>query len=157
MNEIKAGRGQTIMAKTEYQIEPGKQEIVVRRVFDAPRDLVFKACTDPNLIAKWWGPRRYTTTVDKMEVRPGGAWRFIHRDDAGNEFAFSGVYHDITAPERTVQTFEFEGLPGHVMLDTATFEELDGKTKLTQQLSRGWRRGQPSRWIGWPNCWRSCC
>ncbi len=52
------------MAKTEYQIEPGKQEIVVTRVFDAPRDLVFKACTDPNLLARWWGPRRYTTTVD---------------------------------------------------------------------------------------------
>jgi uncharacterized protein YndB with AHSA1/START domain len=120
------------MAKTEYQIEPGKQEIVVTRVFDAPRDLVFKACTDPNFIAKWWGPRRYTTTVDKMEARPGGAWRFVQRD-AGNEFVFSGVYHSITAPERTVQTFEFEGVPGHVLLDTATFEEFDGKTKLTQQ------------------------
>ena len=133
MNDSKTGRGATTMAKTEYQIEPGKQEIVVTRVFDAPRDLVFKACTDPNLIAKWWGPRRYTTTVDKMEVRPGGVWRFVQKDDAGNVFAFHGVYHEITAPERTVQTFEFEGVPGHVLLDTATFEEFDGKTKLTQQ------------------------
>jgi uncharacterized protein YndB with AHSA1/START domain len=69
----------------------------------------------------------------QVEARPGGAWRFVQRDDAGNEFAFSGVYHSITAPERTVQTFEFEGVPGHVLLDTATFEEFDGKTKLTQQ------------------------
>jgi uncharacterized protein YndB with AHSA1/START domain len=133
MGDSKTGRGAITMAKTEYQIEPGKQEIVVTRVFDAPRDLVFKACTDPNLIARWWGPRRYTTTVDKMEVRPGGAWRFVQMDDAGHEFAFHGVYHQISAPERTVQTFEFEGVPGHVLLDTATFEEHDGKTKLTQQ------------------------
>ena len=133
MSDSKAGRRATTMAKTEYQIEPGKQEIVVTRVFDAPRDLVFKACTDPNLIARWWGPRRYSTVIDKMEVRPGGTWRFVQSDGAGNEFAFHGVYHEITAPERTVQTFEYEGVPGHVLLDTATFEEHDGKTKLTQQ------------------------
>lgn len=133
MSDIKTGRGRATMAKTEYQIEAGKQEIVVTRVFDAPRDLVFKACTDPNLISKWWGPRRYTTKVDKMEVKPGGAWRFVQSDAAGNVFAFRGVYHDISAPERTVQTFEFEGVPGHVLLDTATFEEFDRKTKLTQQ------------------------
>jgi uncharacterized protein YndB with AHSA1/START domain len=133
MSDIKAGRGTTTMAKTDYQIEPGKQEIVVTRVFDAPRDLVFKACTDPNLLARWWGPRRYTTTVDKMEVKPGGMWRFVQKDGAGHEFAFRGVYHEVIASERTVQTFEFEGVPGHVLLDTATFEDFDGKTKLTQQ------------------------
>jgi uncharacterized protein YndB with AHSA1/START domain len=133
MSDSKTGRGVTTMGKTEYQIEPGKQEITVTRVFDAPRDLVFKACNDPILIAKWWGPRRYSTTVDKLEVKPGGVWRFVQNDDAGHEFAFSGVYHDITAPERTVRTFEFEGVPGHVLLDTATFEEHEGKTKLTQQ------------------------
>ena len=121
------------MGKTEYLIEPGKQEMVVTRVFDAPKDLVFKACTDPKLIAKWWGPRRLTTTIDKMEVKPGGTWRFVQRDAAGNVFAFHGVYHDVTAPERCVQTFEFEGVPGHVALETSTFEEFDGKTKLTQQ------------------------
>jgi uncharacterized protein YndB with AHSA1/START domain len=133
MSDIKTRRGATTMAKTEYQIEPGKQEIVVTRVFDAPRELVFKACTDPSLIAKWWGPRRYTTIASKMDVRPGGAWRFVQHDGAGNEFAFSGVYHSVDAPARTVQTFEFEGVPGHVLLDTAIFEEFDGKTKLTQQ------------------------
>ena len=133
MSDSKTGRGATAMSKTEYQIEPGKQEIVVTRVFDAPRDLVFKACTDPNLIASWWGPRRLTTTIDKMEVKPGGMWRFVQRDIEGHVFAFHGVYHEVTVPERCVQTFEFEGVPGHVAMDTTTFEEVDGKTKLTQQ------------------------
>lgn len=68
-----------------------------------------------------------------MEVKPGGTWRFVQRDAAGNVFAFHGVYHDVTAPERCVQTFEFEGVPGHAALETSTFEEFDGKTKLTQQ------------------------
>ena len=133
ISDSKAGRGASTAAKAEYRIEPGKQEIIVTRVFDAPRDVVFKACTDPDLLARWWGPRRYTTTVDKMDVKPGGVWRFVQKDTAGNEFAFHGVYHEVTAPKRTVQTFEFEGAPGHVLLDTAIFEEADGKTRLTQQ------------------------
>ena len=117
------------MGDTEIIIEPGRQDIVITRVFDAPRDVVFRAVTDPTLIPNWWGPRRYETIVDRMEVRPGGLWRFLNRDADGNEFAFKGVYHDIVAPERVVQTFEFEGVPGHVSLDTATLEEVDGKTK----------------------------
>lgn len=110
---------------------PSDKEIVMTRVFDAPRDLVFKAFTDPDLIPKWWGPRKYTTTVDKMDVRPGGSWRFITHDKDGNEDAFHGEFREIVPPERVVQTFEWEGLPGHVSIDTANFEELDGKTKVT--------------------------
>ncbi len=116
------------MAETEFVIEPGRQDIVITRVFDAPRDVVFKAITDPSLIPNWWGPRRYTTEVDRMEVKPGGRWRFVNRDPDGNEFWFKGVYHDAVAPERIVQTFEFEGMPGHVSLETAAFEEVDGTT-----------------------------
>jgi uncharacterized protein YndB with AHSA1/START domain len=116
------------MNETEFVIEPGRQDIVIRRTFDAPREVVFKAITDPSLIPNWWGPRRYTTDVDVMEVRPGGRWRFINRAADGTEFGFHGVYHDVVAPERVTQTFEFEGVPGHVTLDTATLEELDGKT-----------------------------
>jgi uncharacterized protein YndB with AHSA1/START domain len=133
MTEGNTGEGAITMAKTEYQIEPGTHEIVITRVFDAPRDLVFKAMTDPNAVPKWWGPRDLSTTIDKMEARPGGEWRFVQRDKAGNEFAFRGVYHEVKGPERTVQTFEFEGVPGHVALDTATFEEVEGKTRLRQQ------------------------
>ena len=118
------------MGETEIIIEPGRQDIVLRRVFDAPREVVFRALTDPDLIPSWWGPRRYETIVDRMEVRPGGLWRFLNRDADGNDYAFKGVYHEIAAPERVVQTFEFEGAPGHVSLDTATLDEVDGTTTL---------------------------
>lgn len=111
--------------------EPGVQQIVLTRVFDAPRELVYKAMTDPTLIPNWWGPRRLSTIVEKMDVTPGGTWRFVQRDPEGQEFAFHGVYHEVQPPERLVYTFEFEGAPGHVLLETVTFEELDGKTKLT--------------------------
>lgn len=117
------------MGETEFVIEPGRQDIVITRVFDAPREVVFKALTDPSLIPSWWGPARYETTVDRADVRPGGRWRYVSRDADGTEYGFRGVYHDIVAPDRVVQTFEFEGMPGHVSLDTATLEEVDGKTK----------------------------
>lgn len=119
------------MAKSKLVAEPGKQEITVTSIIDAPRDLVFKAYTDPNAIPQWWGPRGLTTVVDQMDVRPGGIWRFVHRDAEGNEYGFHGVYHDVMSPERIISTFEFEGMPGHVLLSTMTFEEQDGKTKLT--------------------------
>ena len=118
------------MEKTEYVIEPGKQEIIITRVFEASRELVYKAFTDPKIVAQWFGPREYTTTIDKMEARPGGLWRFVQRDQSGNEFAFHGVHHDIVAPERIIATFEFEGAPGHVLLQTVTFEP----TKMVEQL-----------------------
>lgn len=118
------------MSNTEFVIEPGRQDIVIRRMFDAPRDVVFKAMTDPSLIPNWWGPRRYTTEVDRLEVKPGGLWRLINRGADGTAYAFKGVYHDVEVPHRVVQTFEFEGAPGHVSLETATLEEVDGRTRL---------------------------
>ena len=107
------------------------REVVITRIFDAPRDLVFKASTNPDLIPQWWGPKRFATTVEKMDVNPGGVWRFIQHDQDGNEYAFNGVYMEIVPPEREVHTFEFEGMPGHVILETSTFKEFEGKTKLT--------------------------
>jgi uncharacterized protein YndB with AHSA1/START domain len=120
-------------AGTSITAEPGKQEIIITRIYDAPRSLVFKAYTDPKLIPGWWGPKRFTTAIDKMDVRPGGVWRFIQTDEGGNEFAFHGVYHDIVRPERIVQTFEFESAPGQVSLETAVFEELGSRTKVTSK------------------------
>jgi uncharacterized protein YndB with AHSA1/START domain len=122
--------------KTNILAEPGKQEIVITREFDAPRELVFKAFTDPTLIPQWWGPRSLSTQVDTMDVRPGGQWRFLNRDAEGNEYAFHGVYHEVRAPERIIDTFEFEGLPetGHVTLETMKLEALPGgRTKLIAQ------------------------
>ena len=133
MSDGKTGKGATAMAKSEFVIKPGVQEITVIREFDAPRELVFKAMMDPNAIPKWWGPRKYWTKVDKMDVRMGGTWRFINGDSSGNEFAFHGVFHLVDAPKRVVQTFEFEGVPGRVALDTMELEDLGGRTRMFQQ------------------------
>ena len=120
------------MTKTNLIAEPGKYEIIMARVFDAPRELVFKTMTDPKHIPQWWGRRNNTTIVDKMDVQAGGLWRYVQRDEQGNEFAFHGVYHSITVPERVIDTFEFEGMPGHVVLETMTLEtQADGATRLT--------------------------
>lgn len=116
--------------RIQIKAEPGKQEVTITRTLDAPRELVFKAHTDPSIIPLWWGPRRLTTTVERMEVRPGGYWRFVQRDAQGNAYAFHGAFHSVDAPTRLVQTFEFEGMPGHVSLDTLTLEEREGKTYL---------------------------
>lgn len=120
-----------VRRKSKLKRAGPKRELVITRVFDAPRELVFKTHTDPALIPKWWGPRGFTTTVDKMEVRPDGVWRFVQRGQDGKEYAFNGVYREVVPPERLVQTFEFEGMPGHVLLQTATFEDQGRKTKLT--------------------------
>lgn len=119
------------MTGTTQFATPTDLEIVVTRVFDAPRELVFKAMTDPELIPRWWGPRNHTTTVDTMDVRLGGAWRFLCRDSDGTEYAFRGEIREITPPERIVQTFEFEGMPGSISVETLTLEEHDGKTMVT--------------------------
>jgi uncharacterized protein YndB with AHSA1/START domain len=110
---------------------PTDREIHVERVFDAPRDRVFAVYTDPELIPEWWGPRGTTTIVDRMDVRPGGSWRFVGRDSEGGEAAFRGTYREITPPERIVQTFEWEGMPGHVSVETAVFEDLGDQTRVT--------------------------
>ena len=119
---------------------PSDREIVGSRIMDAPPELVFKAYTDPELIPRWWGPRRYATTVDKMDVRPGGVWRFVHRAADGGEYAFNGVYREIVPPKRLVYTFNYEGAPGHEAVETVTFEEAEGgKTRMTDHLLFGTR------------------
>jgi uncharacterized protein YndB with AHSA1/START domain len=119
------------MNETKVTAQPGTHEILITREFSAPRDLVFKVYTDPDLMLQWLGPRRMQMEIDKMEVKPGGFWRYIQRDTDGTEYAFRGVHHDVTAPERLIGTFEFEGMPGHVSLETATFEDHGDKTLVT--------------------------
>ena len=110
---------------------PTDREILIEREFDAPRDRVFAVYTDPKLIPEWYGPRDTTTIVDEMDVRAGGRWRFIMRNADGSESGFRGVYREVTPPERIVQTFEWEGMPGHVSVETAVFEDLGDRTKVT--------------------------
>jgi uncharacterized protein YndB with AHSA1/START domain len=120
-----------MMSKLNLVAEAGSLSITTTRVFDAPRELVFKALTDPKLIPQWWGPRSVTTIVDKMDVRMGGVWRYLHQDNEGNSSGFRGVYHEISAPERLVFTFEWEGMPGHILLETMSLSEENGKTIVT--------------------------
>jgi uncharacterized protein YndB with AHSA1/START domain len=121
----------TNVSKTATFTMPSDREVVMTRVFDAPRALLWKAYTDPSLIQKWWGPRRYSTVVEKMDVRPGGVWRIVNRGVDGAEYWFNGVFSEVVKPERLVRTFEFEGAPGHIMVETTTFDELEGKTNVT--------------------------
>jgi uncharacterized protein YndB with AHSA1/START domain len=109
---------------------PSDREIHVERAFEAPRDAVFAAYTDPEQIPEWWGPHGTTTSVDQMDARPGGSWRFVIRNADGSETGFRGTYREIVPPERIVQTFEWEGMPGHVSVETAVFEDLGARTKV---------------------------
>lgn len=121
--------------KTEIIAEPGKQELFIKREFDAPRELVFKAHIDPDIYVKWVGPRDLTMTIDKWDARDGGSFKFTH-ERGGHKYGFLGVYHEIVAPERIIGTFEFDGLPerGHVILGTTKFEELPGnRSRLVHQ------------------------
>jgi uncharacterized protein YndB with AHSA1/START domain len=121
----------TTMSDLKVVADPGTHDIVITRSFDAPRELVFAAYTDPDAVRQWWGQAASDTVVDELEARAGGRWRFIERDGEGNEWGFHGVYHETVAPQRIVNTFEFEGMPGHVLLETTTFEEQDGRTLMT--------------------------
>lgn len=111
------------MSKTEITAEPGTPLIIITREFDAPPDLVLRAYTDPQLLVQWLGPRDLTMTVDHYEARDGGRWRYVHADPQGNTFGFHGVFHGDPSPAGIVQTFEFEGAPGHVMLETTSLTQ----------------------------------
>jgi uncharacterized protein YndB with AHSA1/START domain len=112
---------------------PNDREMLTERVFDAPRDLVFKTLTDPELIPEWWGLRSTTTVVDTMDVKPGGAWRFVQRSPDGTETGFRGTYREVEPPERIVQTFEWEGMPGYVCVEIMILEDLGDRTKLVNR------------------------
>lgn len=120
------------MAQTQIIAKPGMPQIEITREFDAPRELLFRAHTEPELLVQWLGPRNLTMTIDRLEPRDGGTWRYTHREADGTEYGFHGVYHGTPSVEGIVQTFEFEGMPGHVSLEKVTFEEQDGKTLLRQ-------------------------
>jgi uncharacterized protein YndB with AHSA1/START domain len=121
--------------KTTVTAEAGKQELFITREFDAPRDLLFRSHTDPDLYVQWVGPHDLNMTIEKFEMRDGGSYRYTHERD-GHKYAFHGVSHEVLEPERIIGTFEFDGLPekGHVILGTTKFEELpDGRSRLVHQ------------------------
>jgi uncharacterized protein YndB with AHSA1/START domain len=116
------------LSKTTITAEPGIPQIIITREFDAPRDLVFRAHTDPDLLVRWLGPRDLTTAIDRYDTRDGGTWRYVQTDVDGNTYGFHGVFHGDLSPDAIVQTFEFEGAPGHVCLQTTTLDGRGGKT-----------------------------
>ena len=129
--------------------EPAEDEFLISRVFDAPRELVWKAWTEPERLTQWWGPRGFTNPVCELDVRPGGAHRVVMRSADGVDYPIKGVFREIVAPERLVMTMdcsehpaEWHDLvdpnrdknnrnPAGEMLQTVTFEDLGGKTRLT--------------------------
>ena len=114
---------------------PSDTELVITSVLDAPRRLVFEATTRPEHVKRWWGLRRTTMTTCEIDLRPGGAWRYVVRDQqTGREDAFSGVYREIQPAERMVYTEGWEAMPGHDYVVTATYEEKEGKTTIVSRL-----------------------
>ena len=118
------------MTELKVDAPEGVPQVTMTREVAAPRDLVFRAFVDPELIPEWWGPYDTTTIVDRMDVRDGGGWRFVARSADGTETAFRGTYREIAPPDRVVQTFEWEGMPGHISVETAAFEDLGGRTRV---------------------------
>jgi uncharacterized protein YndB with AHSA1/START domain len=112
------------MATTKITAPPGEPFVDIEREFDAPAELVHRAYIEPELVKQWLGPRKYEIVIERWDARDGGSYRYIHRDGA-NEYGFRGVFHS-TAPDNMVQTFEFDGWPGHVSLDSQKIEDLGG-------------------------------
>jgi uncharacterized protein YndB with AHSA1/START domain len=120
MNDI-----QLCMART------GDKQHTTTCLYEGSPHFVFGVITDPILIPEWWGSATLTTTVEQLDLRPGGSWRFLQRHPTGIQYAFHGIYQEVISAEQLVYSFEFEGMPGHVLLETVTFTAQGGKTLLT--------------------------
>jgi uncharacterized protein YndB with AHSA1/START domain len=112
---------------TRIDAPAGVPFIDIEREFDAPRTLLYRAYTDPELLKQWLGPRKYAMVVDRWEPQDGGRWRYVHKDGT-SEYGFHGVFHGAQSIDGMLQTFEFEGAPGHVSLESVKFEERGGRT-----------------------------
>src|SRR5438128_6876088 len=110
---------------------PTDEQILITRAFDAPRHLVYEAWTTPELVKRWWSAKRGEVTVAEIDLRVGGAWRYVMVTDGGFEVAFHGKYREIVPNERIVSTEVYEGMPEAEAVDTLTFTETDGRTLLT--------------------------
>jgi uncharacterized protein YndB with AHSA1/START domain len=113
------------VAETKITAPAGLPYVDIEREFDAPRRLVQRAYSEPDLIKQWLGPRGYEMDIDQWDEH---GYRYIHRDPKGNEYRFHGAFHAPLTIDGGTQTFEFEGAPGHVSLDSVVFEERGGKT-----------------------------
>jgi uncharacterized protein YndB with AHSA1/START domain len=108
-----------------------ERELIITRVFDAPRDLVFKAWTEPERLAKWWGPQGFTLLLLEIDMRPGGTWRACMRGPDGTNYWQHGVCRELVPPERLAYTLVWDSDPEHEMLVTVVFAERGAKTEMT--------------------------
>lgn len=121
----------TSTRETEITVDQRVPLVRITRELDAPREKVFRAHTDPDLLVQWLGPRRQEMRIDHYDCRTGGSYRYVHASD-GNEFGFHGSFHEVRPSELIVQTFTYEGQPDGVALERVVFEDLgDGRTRLT--------------------------
>ena len=120
------------MARMQITAEPAVPQLVVTSEFAAPRDLLFRAYTDPELLVRWLEPHGLTLTIDHLDLRHGGTWRYIGSDTDGGKYSFSGVFHGTPSLDGIVQTSESDGMPGHVCLESIIFTEREGTTTVTQ-------------------------
>jgi uncharacterized protein YndB with AHSA1/START domain len=127
-----------------------KGELVLTRIFDAPRELVFKVWADPKHVARWWGPNGFTTTIHEMEVRPGGPWRYSMRAPDGHNYPFNGEYVEVVALERLVFVGTIHEQHEHKVWTEILFADVDNKTKITVHQIYSFEsdatRGAP---VGW--------
>ena len=124
MAEVTASRKATVTL-------PADDQILITREFDAPKELVFKAWTTPELVRRWWSAKRGEVTVAEIDLRVGGTWRYVMIADGGFEVAFHGEYREIVPNERLVSTEVYEGMPDAEALDTLTLSESEGRTTMT--------------------------
>jgi uncharacterized protein YndB with AHSA1/START domain len=128
-NDSPEGRA---MSETTFTVNRSKLRVVMECTFHAPPARVFRAVTDPQSIPHWWGPRGVETTVDRMDVREGGEWRYIVRDAEGNQYVFHGIYREVNRPTQVSYTFNVEGVSNeHETVETTAFEGVRDKTRMT--------------------------
>lgn len=123
------------MATTQFDIPEGLPFVDYTREFDAPVDLIHRAYTDPELIPQWLGPKGYAMDLQKWEARDGGSWRYVQTDPDGGTWAFHGVFHGPQTAEQMIQTFEFEGVPGHVSISELRIEDIgNGRSRASTHV-----------------------
>jgi uncharacterized protein YndB with AHSA1/START domain len=120
------------MSGTTINTPAGTPFVDITREFDATPAQLFKVMTDPDLLTQWLGPRNLEMTVDRYDVRPGGGYRYIHRDESG-EYAFRGVFHTVEQDKMVIQTFEWEGAPGEVCIEKMSLEPTETGVRLNQR------------------------
>lgn len=116
--------------KTKVTASPGGYEIVIERTFATTPEKLWRAYTEPEIFAKWQGPDNLETIIKDWEMKPGGKWSYVAKGPDGSEYGFHGVTHELVPAERSVQTFEYEGTPGHVAMNTAYFTREGDATKV---------------------------